>query len=274
MTGAPLGALDRAAHVLRRADAILVGAGAGMGVDSGLPDFRGPKGFWRAYPPLQRRGIRFEEMANPRWFEREPSLAWAFYGHRLHLYRQTRPHAGFRRLLDIAAGRPLFVFTSNVDGQFQAAGFDPDTIYEIHGSLHHLQRVDGAEGIWSAEGVDVAVDMERMAAAEPLPRCPSTGAPARPNVLMFGDWRWRDERSAAQAERYAAWRSAHQGARIAVVELGAGTGVPSVRMECERRHLRDSTLVRINPREADVPSGAVAVPMGALEALEGIAARC
>jgi NAD-dependent SIR2 family protein deacetylase len=60
------------------ADAILVGAGAGMGVDSGLPDFRGKSGFWKAYPPLAKMGIEFEEMANPYWFTKNPSLAWGF----------------------------------------------------------------------------------------------------------------------------------------------------------------------------------------------------
>ena len=45
--------LPRAAAALRNADALLFHAGAGMGVDSGLPDFRGPQGFWRAYPPMK-----------------------------------------------------------------------------------------------------------------------------------------------------------------------------------------------------------------------------
>ena len=52
-------------------NALLIGAGAGMGVDSGLPDFRGPEGFWRAYPAF--RGRRFEEMSNPVWFDRDRS---------------------------------------------------------------------------------------------------------------------------------------------------------------------------------------------------------
>jgi len=66
-----------------------------MGVDSGLPDFRGNQGFWKAYPPLERLGISFVSMADPVWFTRDPELAWGFYGHRLGLYRATEPHAGF-----------------------------------------------------------------------------------------------------------------------------------------------------------------------------------
>ena len=87
------------AETLAGSEALLIGAGAGMGVDSGLPDFRGSEGFWKAYPPLARLGIRFEEMANPRWFRSDPDLAWGFYGHRLGLYRKTRPHDGFSILL-------------------------------------------------------------------------------------------------------------------------------------------------------------------------------
>ena len=85
--------LDRAAQAVATADALLITAGAGMGVDSGLPDFRGDEGFWRAYPPFKRLGLSFVDLANPRWFEDDPELAWGFYGHRLNLYRATTPHA-------------------------------------------------------------------------------------------------------------------------------------------------------------------------------------
>jgi len=60
--------LRLAAEAIKAADALLVTAGAGMGVDSGLPDFLGTKGFWRAYPVIAKLGLSFEEMANPAWF--------------------------------------------------------------------------------------------------------------------------------------------------------------------------------------------------------------
>lgn len=72
-------AIRRCADLLAEADGLLITAG----VDSGLPDFRGTEGFWRAYPALARAQIRFEEIANPRAFARDPKLAWGFYGHRL-----------------------------------------------------------------------------------------------------------------------------------------------------------------------------------------------
>ena len=61
----------------------------------------------------------FEELADPVHFVDDPTLAWGFYGHRLDLYRRTVPHDGFRVLREWGAR----VFTSNVDGQFQRAGF-------------------------------------------------------------------------------------------------------------------------------------------------------
>src|SRR5690242_9149572 len=68
--------LQQAACAVASADALLIAAGAGMGVDSGLPDFRGDHGFWRAYPPYQKLGLRFTTLANPQWFTRDPALAW------------------------------------------------------------------------------------------------------------------------------------------------------------------------------------------------------
>src|SRR5207245_4255015 len=130
-------ALHRAALTVTSADALLIAADAGMGVDSGLPDFRGDQGFWRAYPPYQKLGLRFTALANPHWFATDPALAWGFYGHRLNLYRATEPHEGFRILQSWARRMKYgaFVFTSNVDGQFQRAGFSPERILEVHGSI-------------------------------------------------------------------------------------------------------------------------------------------
>src|SRR5512143_2133761 len=77
-----------AAAEVRRAGALVVTAGAGMGGDSGLPDFRGDAGFWKAYPPYERLGLSFVDAANPAHFEADPPFGWGFYGHRTNLYRR------------------------------------------------------------------------------------------------------------------------------------------------------------------------------------------
>jgi NAD-dependent SIR2 family protein deacetylase len=272
--------LQHAARAVAAADALLIGAGAGMGVDSGLPDFRGNSGFWQAYPPYAHLGLSFVALANPRWFATDPELAWGFYGHRLNLYRATAPHAGFRILRRWADRLPpgAFVFTSNVDGHFQRAGFDPQCIIEVHGAIDWLQCLRGcAAGPFSVDAAaahPVAVDETTLRARAPLPACPACGGPARPNILMFGDGGWDGSRTADQEARLSDWLRAVGGGKLAILECGAGTGVPTVRHFCEAAAAAaGSTLIRINPREPAVPAGQVSLPIGALAALQAIDER-
>ena len=259
-------AYDRAAEMIAGADAVLVCAGAGMGVDSGLPDFRGTEGFWRAYPPYERLGLKFEEIADPVHFADDPALAWGFYGHRLGLYRATVPHEGFAILHSWGAR----VFTSNVDGQFQQAGFTD--VAEVHGSIHHAQCVEPCtDEIWECS-FDVTVDPSTMRAVGELPSCPSCGGLARPNILMFGDWGWVPHRSQQQLDELTEWRRSHR--KLVVIEIGAGTAVPTVRRQAELASAASGALIRINTREPAVRHGrGVSLPVGALEALTALARR-
>lgn len=265
-------ALDLAANLIQQADGLLIGAGAGIGVDSGLPDFRGEKGFWKAYPALGRAGISFYEVASPQTFESDPRLAWGFYGHRLKLYRETTPHTGFGILRDLSARMPhgAFVFTSNVDGQFQKAGFSADQIDECHGSIHYLQCLAACTpNIWPADNFEPEIDTEKCRLISDLPQCPACDGIARPNILMFGDWNWQSRRERLQAQALARWRKTVP--NLVVIELGAGTDVPSVRMHNER--LR-GPLIRINPRDSGMNGRIGAgLKMGALDALTRVYAR-
>ena len=267
---APESLFAKCARLIEQADGILIGAGAGIGVDSGLPDFRGEHGFWKVYPALGRAGIRFESIANPEAFESNPKLAWGFYGHRLNLYRQTVPHEGFMILRNIAAKLPhgAFVYTSNVDGHFQKAGFGEEHIHECHGSLHHLQCLDDSctREIWPADDFKPKIDQENRMLLSAPPHCPVCGGLARPNVMMFGDFSWHPGRQRKQARRWPEWR--HCVTKLVVIELGAGTDIPSVRRFCESVR---APLIRINPREPQLGEArGVSLPMGALEAMRGI----
>ncbi len=259
---------------IEEAEAVLITAGAGMGVDSGLPDFRGNEGFWRAYPPIAKLGLSFSEMANPHWFEEDPSLAWAFYGHRLNLYRETKPHEGFYMLLDLVKQKDdnYFIFTSNVDGQFQKAGFDEEKIYEVHGSIHYLQCTKNCtDKIWE-NNETIEVDMERFKALN-YPLCDKCGAVARPNILMFGDWGWNDVRASYQKRLYNTWKKQNRTKKMVVIEIGAGTAIPTVRIEGERTTARtpNANLIRINPRESQVGGKReYSVPLGGLEGIRAV----
>jgi NAD-dependent SIR2 family protein deacetylase len=270
--------VDLAKDILQKADSILITAGAGMGVDSGLPDFRGDEGFWRAYPPLKDLGISFSQMANPSWFDTDPTLAWAFYGHRLALYRETVPHRGFNILLDYVQNKKnsdYFIYTSNVDGQFQKAGFDDQKIMECHGSIHHLQCSQNCtEEIYSANSTEVEIDMESFKAKD-IPLCPNCGAVARPNILMFGDWSWCSDRTSVQDVRFEAWLSSvvSSDKSLAIIEIGAGEAVPTIRYLGEdiASRYKNATLIRINPRDTNIDiNNGISIPMGGLEGIESI----
>ena len=263
-------AAEHAAALLEQADALIVAAGAGMGVDSGLPDFRGNEGFWRAYPALAQARLDFASIASPAAFRSAPELAWGFYGHRLALYRRTVPHAGFAQLQRWGARmhQGLSVFTSNVDGQFQMAGYFADAVHECHGSIHHLQCLEGcSDAIWPADDFVPDVDEATCRLRNAPPRCPDCGGLARPNILMFNDWDWLEARTAAQHAHQQRWLQGVR--RPVVIELGAGTAIPSVRHFSHRiLHAHGGRLIRINPRECEVPTRSdVGLRLGAAQGL-------
>ena len=257
--------IKKAAVAIKEAEYLLITAGAGIGVDSGLPDFRGDEGFWRAYPIAKKLGLNFQALANPKWFEINPKLAWAFYGHRLNLYRNTTPHSGFKMLLNLPHNK--FVFTSNVDGQFQKAGFDDKKIVEIHGSIHYLQcSIPCSNDIWE-NNEKIEIDMEKFEAKN-FPKCRNCGSIARPNILMFGDFYFVKNRVNFQLRRFKKWLERID-KKLVIIEIGAGKGVPTVRMMSEEiRRKFGAKLIRINPRETD--GADIQIPLGAKEALEKI----
>ena len=160
--------------------------------------------------------------------------------------------------------------TSNVDGQFQRAGFAPERVHEVHGSIHHLQcTAPCSDAIWANDEV-IEVDEATMR-ARTVPRCPRCGAVSRPNILMFGDGSWLEGRAEAQRDRFEAFLDEIVGRRLVVVELGAGTGIPTIRMTSERLGRRtDARVVRVNPREPGIRPPHLSIAAGALEALAGI----
>jgi len=248
-------------------------AGAGMSVDSGLPDFRGDTGFWNAYPFAEKLGLSFADLASPDMFETNPRLAWAFYGHRMNLYRETEPHDGYKKLLELCQGKEAgyFVFTSNVDGHFQKAGFDNQQIVECHGAINRLQCVEPCDQhTWSALLTNITVEEESFSATNGMPTCNQCGGLARPNILMFNDDKWIAEEAEQQKMRmYYWWQSViNSQAKVAVIELGAGTVIKTVRNQAETyAGYENSSLIRINPREYDVSAEQLSLPVSALSGI-------
>ncbi|MHB8057860.1 MAG: SIR2 family NAD-dependent protein deacylase [Desulfuromonadaceae bacterium] len=267
------GMIERAAAIIREAEVFVITAGAGMGVDSGLPDFRGDHGFWQAYPAYAQLGLSFVECATPQHFINDPHFAWGFYGHRTNLYRDTTPHEGFNIIKKWIEhnNADYFVVTSNVDGQFQKAGYDEERIYEVHGSIHWLQcQTRCNENIWRNDEI-FKIDETVMRALDPLPRCLVCDKVCRPNILMFGDNSWLHDRTLQQNRAFDQFLKNNSGRRIVVIEMGAGEAIPTIRMTSERvGQKKHATVIRINPREPHINPPHVSMPYAAFAGLKQI----
>ena len=234
-------------------------------------------------PRAPSQGLQFSEVSNPRSFQKDPRFGWGFFGHRYQLYSSAQPHEGYHilRRWGEAARVSYAVYTSNVDGHFLRAGFPERRVYECHGSIHYLQALDPrlSTAIWPAEPhlAGLRVDPATfLADADTLPYCPpeaGAGALARPNILMFGDFGFVEDRTSEQQERYeavvAAWST---DARVVVIEVGAGLAIPTVRYASENilDSFPNATLLRINPAEPQGPGNTVSIPVGGLEALTAL----
>lgn len=155
---------------LRTARRVLVLTGAGISAESGIPTFRDAQtGLWARY--------RAEDLATPEAFQRDPALVWRWYAWRRERVLAAQPNAGHVALVELAARVPsLTLVTQNVDGLHQRAG--SRNVIELHGSIHHLHRVDGDRQHDRCDWPDPAGD-------EP-PRG-SDGVLLRPSVVWFGE---------------------------------------------------------------------------------------
>lgn len=244
-----------------------------MSVDSGLPDFRSVGGFWNAYPMFREHNINFEDIATPLAYQRNPDLAYWFYGHRLVQYRNAVPHEGYQILKRWAEAKPhgYFVFTSNVDGHFQKAGFEESRVYEVHGTLERQQCVENSRGLsWQAVDFYPEVDNEKLYLTSEKPRYPYCGGLARQNVLMFNDWTYFSNYQDFKKLRLDAWLKEVE--NLVVIELEAGKAIPTVRYFSERTaKMKKGGFIRINPQDASVPKmHFLSLEMTAFAALKAI----
>lgn len=259
-----------AALLIGDAETIVVLMGAGMGVDSGLGTFRGKNA--AVFAPLKERGIDFAIMSTPVMFEKDLALAWGFWSWRYDAYvRKSSPHEGYHLLKKWCDSKTdHFVFTSNIDGHTPKVF---SNVVECHGSCLYWQCAHNCTSeIWSDE-LRVEIDPESLLAVPPLPLCKNCGvAPMRPNVCMFDDCSWNQSRTNLQHDDYEAWllKLRQRSGTLVVIEVGAGSSVPSVRLATQRL-CRDfgGKLVRINLEES-FAEGHISMPLGALKALQMI----
>lgn len=256
---------------LESAAAIVINSGAGMGVDSGLSDYRGNDGQWGAVEGDTGKSI-FESV-NPQAFLDEPAYSWNLFGQRIKDYAETEPHQGFYILKKWIENYQLdyFCLTSNIDGHFQKAGYSPEKVRELHGTLAFFQssQPELSTEIWKNElsGDEIIENADNGI----FPICPFSKVNARPNTYMFRDDTYVSTRSDMQKERFQQFLDRHQGGNIIIFEIGSGPHVQSIRMKT--RMLKTdykAKIVRINPKDFKIKPPHIGIAKGALVALREI----
>ena len=168
--------------------------GAGISTESGIPDFRGPQGVWTTNPKAER-------LSNIHYYMSDPEVRRLAWQQRLvHPAWQAVPNAGHRALADLERdGRLHALITQNIDGLHQRAGNSPETVIEVHGTVHaYVCMSCGRRGPMQAV-------LDRVRAGEEDPDCKVCGGILKSATISFGqqlvpDVIARAMRAAAQTE--------------------------------------------------------------------------
>jgi len=296
----------KAAKAILEAEFLLIGAGAGCSADSGLATYKDIANV-TAY---NEKKLNYGRLCNPSWIEEDSEVFYGFWGQCFNNYKDYPVHNGYKIIkkwrdtlfapkeyklseedlrLELSLWR-AHVYTSNVDNMFFKSGWSEKEVYAFHGSTLTWQCsvpcTVNRKDVWKLpENFRFKVDQSTMRAPANVsgeekssnhPKCIFCGAPARPNVLMFGDMNWLGT-SGEGSLSYFTWKrsmkkvcNAIKG-RLVILELGAGIIIPTVREESEHllSTMSHATLIRINPDYPQTahPAQTISFKMSALEAI-------
>jgi NAD-dependent SIR2 family protein deacetylase len=256
--------IDKIAELILECDSILFTSGAGMGVSSGLGTFRGIGA--DVWPPLlEEPKMDYMDICDPSWFRKEEgnsiahntaNFGYAFWVYGYNSFTKAIPHQGYfiaKQWSQLNHMKFSFNFTSNVDGHWRKSGWDELSIIECHGSIDYMQCINKCcEQVWPTNDLlKLNIDSKTNCVIDPLPRCPYCNQLSRPNVVMFDDWYYLGTRYNEQMKYYEEFKSniIETKSKLLIIELGAGTTIPSVRIASEtmfndKRWI--AHLVRIN----------------------------
>jgi NAD-dependent deacetylase len=167
--------LHRARPLIAAAQRVVVLTGAGISTDSGIPDFRGPRGVWTLNPKAER-------MSDIRYYVADPEVRRLSWQSRLaHPAWTAEPNAGHRALAAFEQhGRLHALITQNIDGLHQRAGHSSERVIEVHGTLHVAVCLTCG---WRAP---MLVVLERVRAGEDDPPCQHCGGILKSDTISFG----------------------------------------------------------------------------------------
>ena len=229
-TGSYWDNIRRLKQALSSVDAILIGAGAGLSTAAGLI-YSGER-FMRYFSDFHEKyGINDIYSGGFYPFE-DLEEYWAWWSRHIY-YNRYGAEVGkaYLDLLQIVRDKNYFVLTTNVDHQFQRAGFDKARLFYTQGDYGLLQC---SKPCHRATYDNEAIVTEMLRAQEDMriptaliPRCPKCGAPMTTN-LRADDAFVQDEGWYAAAKRYEEFLKQHQNRSILLLELGVGGNTPGI----------------------------------------------
>jgi NAD-dependent SIR2 family protein deacetylase len=250
--------IEKAKQKIAAADAVVVGAGAGLSAAAGL-DYSGPAFRKEFADYIEKYGFPDLYSSSFHEFPTEEER-WARWARHIQ-YARFKPHAFplYKELFDLVKGKPYFVITTNVDGQFLKAGFAEDRIFEVQGDYGLMQCAVGCHPKVYSDKETVKEILEHShdmtVDSKYLPVCPVCGGPmdvhVRKNQFFVQDKAW--EEAAARYEDFMNRYADH--GNVVLIELGIGYNTPGIiRFPFERIVLGNpnATLIRLN---SDYPHG-------------------
>lgn len=229
-TGTYSAQIDRLKRELETADAIVVGAGAGLSASAGFV-YDGER-FHRFFADFEEK-YGFRDMYSGGFYPFESAEEhWAFWSRFIYINRYLdAPKPVYDDLLKLVQGRDYFVLTTNVDHCFQKAGFDKQRLFYTQGDygLWQCSR-PCCQKTYDNESIvkKMFAEQENMKVpGELVPHCPVCGAPMSMN-LRADDTFVEDEGWHAAAGRYGEFLRRHNGLHILFLELGVGGNTPAI----------------------------------------------
>ena len=223
-------ALGQLRAALDGADAVVIGAGAGLSTAAGFT-YEGDR-FQRLFGDfIDRYG--FADMYSAGFYPYPtPEEQWAFWSRYVWHNRYVEaPKDTYRVLRALVEGKHFFVITTNVDHQFQKAGFPKDRLFYTQGDYGLWQCSEPCHKA-TYDNYDVVKRMvaeqrDMRVPSELVPRCPVCGKPMSMN-LRADDTFVEDAGWNAAAGRYQAYMDAHETGRVLYLELGVGYNTPVI----------------------------------------------
>ena len=215
---------------LEQADAVIVGAGAGLSTAAGYT-YSGAR-FQKLFGDFAAR-YGFSDMYSGGFYPyATPEEYWAFWSRYILCNRyEPMPVPVYEQLLDLVRDRDYFVLTTNVDHCFQRAGFDKRRLFYTQGDYGLFQcSRPCCQETWDNEDVVRAMASEQRdmrVPSELVPRCPRCGAPAVPN-LRADDAFVEDVGWHRAAQRYEDFLRRHAHVRTLYLEIGVGGNTPGI----------------------------------------------